>query len=674
MNKKLTRKEKQTLHQQSHTVSRRQQEQQEKSRRSLTKWLGILVALAGLLVYSNTISNKYVLDDWGLIPENKLTRKGFDGIGEIFRTSYRTGMDITDYSLYRPLSKATFAVEWDLSPDNPVLPHTVNILLFALLCWTLFRVLVRSFNGSLLVPFLTALLFAVHPIHTEVVANIKSRDEILSLLLLLFSWQVVLTYAGSGKVKALLSLSVLFFFALLAKESSITWLAVMPLILYFFTNADRGKYLPVFLSMAVPAALFLLIRRSVLGNVEVPIPVIDNHLSGIPDFLTQRTSAIAILGIYFYKFFIPYPLMADASYNHFKPVGAGDWQFLLPFVLFLALMAYAIRTFRKKDPVSFSILFFFATVSIVSNVVVLIGTNYAERLLFTPSLGWCLALSVLLSRLLGSNAAAAEESERPSDFFKRHLKPVALVLLTGLVFSCVTLARNRDWYDNLTLYTTDLKKVPDSGHMRFYLANHISSEEYLSALPDSATKVQSQMEAIRQLDTAIQIYPNYADAFQRRAFIHYSLKDYKKAEPDFKRAIEINPTQPVAHNNYGNLLFNSGRFPEAMEHIQLAVKYNPSYSHALNNLASTYGVYGENERRLSQEDPANRSQHLANAQRNFELAIEYFKKAIQADPEYATPYYLLGVTYRNLGDESQANKYIKISEEIKKVKRYNAGN
>jgi len=672
MNKKLTRKEKQAA--QPKGPSRQQQHSLIAATQKTKRWLGLLLAAVAMLVYANTVNHQYVLDDWGLIPENKITRKGTEGLGEIFKTSYRTGMDIPDYSLYRPLSKATFAIEWEIAPNNPQLGHINNILMYGLCCYLLFLVLVRLFNGKWIVPFITALLFAVHPIHTEVLANIKSRDEILAMIFLILSLGAALTYVTRKGVVPLFILSGCFFLAMLSKESSITWIAVIPLALYFFTEAKKSDVFNVTLAAVIPSVLFLLIRRSILGSADLPIPVADNYLAGIPDFLTQRTSAIAILGFYFYKLFVPYPLMADASFSHFPPYNWNDWHFLVTLLVFLGLIWYALRRFTAKDPVAFAILYFFITISIVSNVLLLIGTNYAERLLFAPSLGWCLAIAVVLGRVFERETSEDQPPLLLMTFFKKHSRLLAFTAVLSLVFFGVATSRNAAWETNYKLYTTDIAKVPNSAHMRFYLANHITSEEYLTDLGDSVKAALSQEQAILQLDTAIMINEKYADAYQRRGYIRYSKKEYPRAEVDFKKALDINPTEPVAHNNYGNLLFNSNRFDEAKVQFEQAIRYNPRYAHALNNLASIYGVMGEGERQAIQADPLNAAQHSANAKRNYETAIGYFQKAIKEDPEYPTPYYLMGITYRNLGDEQTARTYIQKSEEVKKIKRYNAGN
>lgn len=665
MNKKLTRKEKIAQQQQAGQPSKRQQAAELKQQSRSRHWAGLIVAIVAFLVYANTFNHNWALDDWGVIPDNKLTKRGISAIPEIMSTTYRTGMDVSDHTLYRPLSKATFAIEWSISPNNPSLGHFNNVILYALTCFLLFRVMLLCFPRSLFIPFAIALLYASHPLHTEVVANVKSRDEILSMLFFLLTLRSALLYSNGVKGWHLLLMPLCFFAALLSKESAITYLAAVPLAMYFFSEAKGSHYRGVLVSMALPAMLFLLIRASILNQYQTaPYAIVDNHLYAIKDFITQRTSAIYLLGVYLYKHFIPYPLMCDGSYAAFDPAGPGDWKFILSFLAHAGALVYAVRNFKRRDPVIFGILFYFVTISIVSNVLMLIGTNYAERLLFVPSLGWCIVVAVLLDRL----AAKVSPSSGNATV------PLALTALVVLGFSTLTLARNQDWHDETRLFSTDLKKAPRSAHLRFYVGNHMSAEDYLETLPDSAAIKAAIVEAIAQLDTAIAIWEPYPDAWQRRAYNKYVLNNYPAAEKDFIRALEINPTNPVAHNNYGNLLFNTRRYQEAQQHLEKAVKYNPRYSHAWNNLGSIYGVYGEGARELAMKNPAERDRYLADAKQHWEKAIGYFKKAIEQEGDYAVPYRMIGFTYRNLGDEALANKYLREAEEVAKKKKANVKN
>ena len=663
MAEKPTRKEKIALQKKSGETAPLKARNSENKNRALVRSLGLLIALAGFLMFSNSLSNDYVLDDFGLIKDNTQTKKGISAIPEIFKSSYRYGMNITDYQLYRPLTKAMFAFEWDVAPDNPALGHWLNVLFFSLLCYILFRVLNSYMNNSLLVPFIASLLFASHPLHSEVVANIKGRDEIISFLFCLLALWSLRVYVTKDSTRAFIIGVVCYFIALFAKESAITFLAITPLFFYFFTNAKKEKYFKSIAAMSFCTILFLLIRRKVLGDTITLIPMEDNSLVAIKNILLQKANAIYLLGVYLKLMVLPFPLISDGSYNHFPPVGFTSWKFLIPLTIFLFAAVFAILNFKKKNVVSFSIIYFFVTASIVSNVIILIGTNYGERLMFVPSLGFCILIAVLISRVF-SVSTIDKTFLNVKSFFSEYIKPIAVVSVIIILFGIQTTARNAEWKDNLTLYTTDTKKTPDSAHMLFYLANHITSDEFLKALPDSVSKNSSRLEAIEYLTRSIKIFPKYADGYQRRGYIYKTLGKTQEAENDYKVALECNPTHPIVYNNYGTLCFDERRYQEALNYFLQAVRYNPRYAHALNNTASVYGVYGLGETEMIAKDPVNKDQHIRSARENFENAIIYFKKAIDSDPEFAEPYRLLAITYRNIGDAFNGDHFEKLYKQV----------
>jgi tetratricopeptide (TPR) repeat protein len=408
---------------------------------------------------------------------------------------------------------------------------------------------------------------------------------------------------------------------------------------------------------------FLIIRHRVLGNVNAPIPFIDNYLVGITDFVSRKCTAIFLMGIYLKLFFFPHPLCSDGSFNHFPTVGFTDWRFLVPFILYAGMALFAIMGFRKKNLFSFGILYFFLSVSIISNLIVPIGTNYAERLLFTPSLAFCFCLAVLLQKIFQKDSR--ETSLSVGEFFRNLAKPIGITAVVMVLFSVKTFSRNADWYDSAALYHKDIETVPNSVHMGIYMVNYMTSDEELDLLPDSAARTAKMFEAIKILNHCLDIYPDYADAFQARGHLLYLMKDFKNAEPDFQKAIELNKTNFISQNNYGNLLFKSGRFEEAMQHYQMAILYYPDYSLAVNNIGSVYGIYGQYQMQLATTDPAHKEEHMAEAKKQFETAIPYFLKAIKLDPEYVDPYNLISITYRVLGDNANADKYAALMQQAK---------
>src|SRR5204863_3106706 len=134
-----------------------------------------------------------------------------------------------------------FAVEYELAPLNPHLNHLVNVILYALTAFLLFITLSALLRGNLVVPLIATLLFTAHPVHTEVVANIKSRDEILSFLFTIGSFYFLAGYIHNRSNRRLVISGLLFFLALLSKESAITCVAAAPLIYWYFSKDREVK-------------------------------------------------------------------------------------------------------------------------------------------------------------------------------------------------------------------------------------------------------------------------------------------------------------------------------------------------------------------------------------------------------------------------------------------------
>ena len=282
------------------------------------KWIyicSIVVLLAALLPNMNTFDHGYVLDDVSAITENYVVQKGTESIPVIWKTNYRFGYWSDPGSLYRPLALSLFAWEWGMWPNDPGPAHVINVLLYAAGCVAFFFLLLNWFGKSrLALAFGSAMLFALHPIHTEVVANIKSADELLASL---FSLLAVLAIWKNGK--KVLSIwvglaMVSFFFALSSKESTITWLPVIPLMFYFFSDVSLKNGLRSMAWMFIPVAAYMTLRRNALGTFSSAdvIAGIDNVLvkaEGVEYFAT----AIKICGLYLWKMVMPHPLSHDYS-------------------------------------------------------------------------------------------------------------------------------------------------------------------------------------------------------------------------------------------------------------------------------------------------------------------------------------------------------------------------
>lgn len=633
--------------------------------KNLIRNLNIVLFALSFVLYFNSLSNGWALDDYGVIKEIPFVQQGFSGIDEIMATGYRTGLTIADNDLYRPLSKVAFAIEWWASPDSPGLHHFVNVILFGLSVVLLFRMLRMYMSSSLLIPFLASALFALHPLHTEVVANIKGRDDIFCFLFFTLAAIRYHKFMSAPTWKHLIIGSVWFFLSFLSKESAITFVAVIPLMLWFFHPSFSLQ--PVFKvggSLVAVTVLFLLIRTAVLDGVSGGTPVVDNYIAGIDSPITQRATAIFIAGIYLVKLFIPYQLVCDQSMNELPVVGAGDWRFLLSLAAFLALAAFAIFRLRQRHVISFGILYFLITFSLVSNVVILIGTNYGERLLYAPSLGLCIALAWLITNFIQREEGSASML---SNFFKANRKAILTVGVIAVPFAGITINRNAEWKDNDTLYLTDKTKAPESAKLRFYYANEITQsvriDIYRKGSPERLNIINNALPDFRK---AVEIYPGYGLAAQKLGEMYFEKGMNDSADYWYKHAIRVNPGQAMIRNNYGRFLFSTGRMDEADYQFTMALRLNPGYADALNNKAGSLGMKAGSYVVLAQKYPAGAAVWNQRAITLFNQSLEYSLKAIAYSPDYIQAYETTALTYTNLGDQANANKYRNLANEARK--------
>ncbi len=189
-----------------------------------------LIFTIACLQYVNTCSNDYAWDDALVIRDNAATQKGLAGIKDIWTKP----VYIPQRNIYRPIPQTTFALGQHFFGDQPSIGHAVNVLLYGICCMLLFITLQRLLpDYHIAFALLASLLFVVHPVHTEVVANIKSRDEILALIFSLCSLFYFIKYLNQRQLLSIIAVAIFFILALLSKLNAITILAIYPLVYVF---------------------------------------------------------------------------------------------------------------------------------------------------------------------------------------------------------------------------------------------------------------------------------------------------------------------------------------------------------------------------------------------------------------------------------------------------------
>jgi protein O-mannosyl-transferase len=476
----------------------------------------LLLAALAVIPYLSSLNYGYVLDDQIVITGNKFTQKGLGGIADILRTESMTGYfgeqkDLVAGARYRPLSIVIFAVEHSIMPGKPFIGHLGNILFYAMTCLLLYRVLTLLFPLASnqtwwwSVPFLTAVFYALHPLHTEVVANIKGRDEIMTFLGALGAIWFTLRWLSDRKAVWLILSGFSFFLGLLSKENAITFLAVIPATLYFFTRARREDFIRTLLPILAASVIYLIIRYQVIGYFLSSGKQITDLMNNpfVEMNPGQKLATIMYtLGLYLKLLVLPHPLTHD-YYPYAIPImNWSDWQVLLSLAAYLGLAAVFFRGFRQRSLPAFAVLFYLATLSIVSNLFFPVGTFMNERFVFISSLAWTLVLAWLLADQLPKRLPAK-------------VGLPAGMLLASLVtagYFWRTWTRVPVWENALTLNRAAIAVSPNSARANTFMTTAL----FQKYREETDSKVQRALleEMGPYIRKAIEIYPSYYSGLQ----------------------------------------------------------------------------------------------------------------------------------------------------------------
>lgn len=593
-----------------------------------TKLLYGGIFLLAFVLYGNTLNHGLVLDDPIFITAHSSVQKGLAGIGEIFSQGSTYAFNqVGGQQPYRPITLLTFAIGKSLFSNAPFVEHLINILLYAFVGIWLFKILrywLPKYHTYLLLGIVA--LFMVHPVHTEVVANIKSRDEILCLLFALMS----LVYAHRSVVeeqRKAMYLSMLFFaLSVFSKENGITMLAVIPLSLYFFSKASLKKVGIQWLPYLGIAAVFLLIRSLVIESSDAPAAgnIINNVLYGTANWSEQAATTVAIMGQYLKLLLLPFPLSWDYSFNQIPVVGWGSLAALGALLLHLGLAGAAIWRFREKDILSFLVLFYFITISVVSNVVFINGATLAERFLFMPSVAFCVALPVVLIRLL---KISPEKFSLKKDRYA--VWGMGALLLAGGIY---TISRNTVWKDNYTLFEAGVQAAPNSARTHASYA-YESRVRGLSS-PDPTTKQRLMQQAETEFLRSLEIYPEYEYALYNLGVLYYDLGQTDKAREQYQKTLAVTPDHENALLNLGVIAFQQKDYNNAKAYFEQVIAANAENSGALGNLGAIY--HNEN---------------------NYPQAIQFYERSLAINPRNTEVYNNIIRIYQAQGNSAKVQEY-----------------
>ena len=608
----------------------------------------LILFISSCLLYANTISHEYALDDQLAIYENKFVTKGIAGIGDLMTNDAFVGFfgdrgsKLISGGRYRPLSFVTFALEWEVFSNNPHVSHAINVLLYGFLCCAIYYFLLLLFkkegqNGKFdfisSLPFLGAMLYCFHPIHTEVVANIKGRDELLCFLFGMLSFIYYLKFFDEKKWSSYLILFTLFFFALMSKENAITFIAVFPLISFIRGRSFLKMFDKSFLSVIVATILFLVLRSkfTAVSVADQTTEILNN-----PFVLASTSEKYATILYSFLKYFIllifPHPLTHDYYFNQIPYKKFSDPVVLMAIAGLIIILYLTLKNWKEKSPIFFGIVFYFITFSIVSNVLFTVGIIMNERFVFISSLGFCICLAYFMLKFKLNQTVAGQ---------------IGLISFVLILYSFKTIDRNFAWKNNNTLFATDFVTSNQSAKVSTSFGGMLYEDAI--KLKDTAAKRRMLDSSIIVLKHGIDIYPEnsqtwllYANAiYARTGNYHDAIDIYQRCN-----ALRGNSYFDASYN-MAVLYYNAGTYDSALMHAEIATKINPEHKEAKSVLSRALAKLGRTKEALAigGMDNSSLSSLALDAKDggNYPEALSLAEQALALNNQDATANYVKGI-------------------------------
>ena len=586
--------------------------------------MAVLIAAAlAVLGSANSVLNGFVYDDRPIIELNEKIQS-WETLPEALVEPYWPNEYGQDLGLWRPVVTGVYGVVWNLFGENPVPFHTVLVLLHAIATGLVVVFLAELMPLS--AAFVGGLIFAVHPVHTEAVANIVGTAEVLPTIFYVLACLVFLrSSAGDRRVGVgpTLLITVCFALAFLSKESAVT----LPGVLFLLDGVRRRsrtladvpdmlrRQWGVYAAIVATVVVVFVARVEILGTVANPMPPLGVEI--IANEAPRLYTVTQAWAHYFRLLFFPMDLSADYSPGVI-PVTYG-WNAVNLLGIGMALLALgASFAAWRRGPMgpdesvprgaAFAVMWFVITISPISNIVFLSGVVLAERTLYLPSVGFAAGAGWLLYELW---------KERPR---------VAVVAVTAVVLAMGirTYNRNTDWVDNLTLFNSILRDHPESGRAQWLLA-------------DGALMMGNEELTLDAYQAALGIlngtYPLLIDI--GRTLLRTGRED--AAEHILLRAWEDRPDRGIAPQVLSVIYYNSQRYDQAIAAAEHAVAYyegtDPVSSHMLAMSLAAQGRWEESieARIMTIEDAEQRvwqqwywlGEAYANAGRSTEAAAAF---------------------------------------------------
>uniref|UniRef100_A0A3B3RET1 dolichyl-phosphate-mannose--protein mannosyltransferase n=1 Tax=Paramormyrops kingsleyae TaxID=1676925 RepID=A0A3B3RET1_9TELE len=621
----------------------------------------IVLAAACALCYSNSLRGEFVHDDVWAITNNPDVRPG-SSLRNIFFNDFwgKRMADNTSHKSYRPLCILSFKLNIMLGGMTPFYFHVVNVVLHCASTALLMHTCQCAVFADGRPAFLAALLFAVHPVHTEAVSGIVGRADVLACMLFLLTFlsyirSVTGSCPGSGfpptVSPCLLILSLLLgTCAMLVKETGVTVFGVcllydglvlcpeVPSQLHAGLGCFECCVTSAMSLCPLQVAVILALRLWLMGGSMPLFSEQDNPASFSPHLLTRFLTYCYLLAFNAWLLLAPVVLCYDWQVGSI-PLVESVWDVrnvaaLLLGVVVVGLCLHCLASLQRLENQELLVGLLLLVFPFIpaSNLFFRVGFVVAERVLYMPSMGYCILVVHGLNRLWALGGRWGSTALTVS------------ILLLLLLFSWKTVQQNEVWLSREALFRLYPRHASAMNNLGTLTHHPVEAESYYRkaleinpqhnrALFNLANLLKTQgkeEEAERLLKDSIRFGPHFADAYSSLASLYADQKRFAEADDIYLQGIENCPDSSDLHNNYGVFLVDTGDGEGATVHYQQAVRLKPTHYVAMVNLG-----------------------RLLRSSNNNREAEAWYKKALQVTQkvEILTP---LGALYYNTGRHEEA--------------------
>lgn len=551
-----------------------------------------LLIILGLtfFTYTNILNNQFVWDDFEFIVQWE-TPRDLTNISEFLKSATPPGHE----GVYRPIRTLLYGIAMNaFGNENPFLYHLQGIVIH-LSITTLCFFIVKKVTDNVLMAFLTALLFGLHPIHVENVSFATANFDLYGVLSMFASYLLYL-HSERGKKKVQITLSLIFaFIALFTYELTLPLIVLILMAdVFFVSGKDFKQTIPIYGLFIIPTALYFFIRFVV---IQVPTRsgfLLDSFyltmLTMTKVFLRYVQLLLFPLDLNVIPTIAPGITALKAEPDAAATQGLVEIQTILAVLIIGGILTALFYLYKRHKIASFALAWILVTMVPFSNVIP-VGILFSERYLYIVSFGMCLFIAYWTVFLL-------EHRKIPN--IAKKATVASLVILLGFYFTR-TITRNNDWQSSIQLWEHTISRSPDN-----------------------------------------------ADMYNNAGIAYSQAGDNEGAIEKFKEAIEINPEDARYHANMALNLWNTGKFYDATSSWKQAHLLDPKNEVYAVNAGKAYLSLKQEKEAIRILSSTQFDAYTTQAQGilgeayfkigRFDLAEKSFKKSIEVDPNYAEGY------------------------------------